>query len=198
MTTTRLRSVIAGPERFPPQRNVKVLAKPSAQSDVPLVPEVGERLRLVWRVEVHREPHVEEERHAQRHVGITAEVPIDLKRVAEGPHPGGERRQMIFRVEHHVGPNSEVVRECNLLEKTNREKEEPCADIVAVDALVLAVRELRHHLRVMHDWSRDQLRKEGNEQAVAPKIYVSDLLLIKVGKKGDLLKGNERDAKGQQ
>ena len=64
------------------QRYVDVVANPTGQRDVPTAPEVGDARRPVRRVEVEREVESQQERDADGHVAVAAEVAIDLQGVA--------------------------------------------------------------------------------------------------------------------
>ncbi len=68
------------------ERNVEIVAQPERERDVPAPPEVLEVERGVRPPEVDREPEAEQQGDADGHVGVPAEVRVDL----DGVPPDGE------------------------------------------------------------------------------------------------------------
>lgn len=69
------------------ERNVKVVPEPSGERDVPPPSEFGDRAGDVRVVEVFQKVEPEHAAQANRHVGVTGEVEIDLQRVAQHAEP---------------------------------------------------------------------------------------------------------------
>ena len=67
--------------------DVEIVAKPGGEGDMPSSPEVGEGRCAVGGIEVLREDEAEHEAEADRHIGVAAEVEVDLHGVAEGAEP---------------------------------------------------------------------------------------------------------------
>ena len=78
----------AGVHPVATQRNVEVVAHPTAQRDVPALPELGDGARDVGVVEVFRELKSHHPPQANGHVGVAREVEINLKSVGQCPQPG--------------------------------------------------------------------------------------------------------------
>src|SRR5205814_9860318 len=81
----------AEPAPVSAERNVKIFAQPGGERDVPAPPEIGDRFRAIRRIEVFRENKTEHEAEPDRHVGVTAEIEINLERITDGAEPGVER-----------------------------------------------------------------------------------------------------------
>src|SRR6476660_8755282 len=68
-------------------RNVKIFAQPRGKRDVPASPEIGDRLRQIRRIKIFCENESEHQAKSDRHVGVTAEIEINLKRIRERSEP---------------------------------------------------------------------------------------------------------------
>ena len=73
------------------QRYIQVIAQPGRERDMPAPPEFGDRRRQIGRVEVLRQYEPEHETETDRHVGVAAEIEVDLKRVGGHAVPRIER-----------------------------------------------------------------------------------------------------------
>jgi hypothetical protein len=89
------------------ERYVEVVAQPARQRHVPAPPEIAQRQRHVGTIEVLRQLVAEQQREADRHVGIAREVAVDLRREAvEGERELRGRvrvRVAVDRVDHAPG-----------------------------------------------------------------------------------------------
>src|SRR6266545_8240433 len=72
-------------------RNVKIFAQPRGKRDVPTPPEIGDRLREIRRIKIFSENETEHQAEPNRHVGVTAEIEINLERIRERSEPRVER-----------------------------------------------------------------------------------------------------------
>ena len=77
----------------PAERDVQVVAQPRGERDVPAVPELGDGLREVGRVEILREHEPEHQTETDGHVGVAAEVEVDLERVCCDAVPRFDRTE---------------------------------------------------------------------------------------------------------
>ena len=180
------------------QGDVEVVAQKARQRHVPAAPEVDDGRGLVRRIEVQRQTDAEQQGKADRHIRVSGEVEIDLRRVGERAEPGihhpeGERfrqhESAVRRRRHAVGDQ-------HLLRQTAGEKCQPF-EHQGETQCSLAAEELRHHLAVMQHRAGDQVRKESDEQQVGAKRFLGFALRIGVDQVGDLRKGVERDAQRQ-
>ena len=73
------------------ERDIEVIAQVAAERHMPPAPEILDVQRLVGRIEIDRQPDVEQERSPDRHVTIAAEIEIELERVGEAGRPGAEK-----------------------------------------------------------------------------------------------------------
>src|SRR5262249_54540253 len=72
-------------------RNVKISAQPRGKRDVPAPPKISDRLREIRRIKIFRENEPEHQAKPDRHVGVTAEIEINLERIRERSEPSVER-----------------------------------------------------------------------------------------------------------
>src|SRR6266542_1777850 len=72
-------------------RNVKIFAQPRGKRDVPAPPEISDRLREIRRIKIFSENETEHQAEPNRHVGVTAEIEINLERIRERSEPRVER-----------------------------------------------------------------------------------------------------------
>ncbi len=152
-----------------PERDVEVVAQPERQRHVPAAPEVARRHRLVRAVEVLGQLDPEQPPEADRHVGVAAEVEVDLERVAEQAEPrargveaGGQRQQRVDQV-------AEAVRDQHLLAEPHAEEEDALPP-ARVDAGPGDARELRDELVVARERARHQVREEAHEAGEAHEV----------------------------
>ena len=180
------------------QRDVEIILQPRGERDVPPAPKLGNRGRLVGRVEVDVEPEAQEERQPDGHVGIAREVAIDLQGVAIDAHQvleaGIERR----RVEHTVNEiETDIVRDHRLLHQATEDEEKSLAKRLAGHQRIAV--DLRDEIACPHDRSRHQLGEKGDvEEVIDPSAERLDPPPVDVDHVADALEGEERDADGQE
>ena len=75
------------------QRKIHIGLQKTAQGHVPPFPEILHGYRPVWRVEVFRDLNPEHLSHSDGHIGVTAEVKVQLQRIAHCCHEGCRRIQ---------------------------------------------------------------------------------------------------------
>ena len=81
------------PSRLPPQGEIDVALQSPAQSDVPPAPEDADAFGLVGGAEIEGNVDIEELSQAHGHIGIAAEIEIDLEGIGQGCSPGGPEAQ---------------------------------------------------------------------------------------------------------
>lgn len=69
------------------KRDIHIVTEPAAKGNVPSAPELRQGSREVGMVEVGVKVEAEQLRHADGHVGIAAEVEVELKRIADRAEP---------------------------------------------------------------------------------------------------------------
>ena len=179
------------------ERNVQILAQETRQGHVPALPELPNVRRVIRRVEIHRHLDVEHARGAERHVGITAEVEVDLQRVRQYGEPGAERRERLGMIEAHRGDRRERVGDAHLLHQSDHQQEQPRRKMERLRSLVRWRGELRHHLAVVQDRSGQQMREKAHEQRVVEQARLFRLAATDVDEVCDLGEGEEADAQRQ-
>ena len=180
------------------QRDVEVVAQPCAQGDVPPVPEVGNRHRLVGVVEVDVKPESHEQCQAYRHVAVAREVAIDLQSISIGTQQVLQSAELHGRVEdplHKV--DADVVADDSFLEQACDHKPESQSQHLArnLDGTV----HLRDEIAGAHDGSCHQLGEERHIEGIVEQV-VDGLYLTPVHVDGvaQRLEGEERYAHGQE
>ena len=91
----------------------------------------------------------------------------------------------------------DAVGEHRFLEEPDEEDGEADRNVVPPHAVGFGSGELRHHLGVVQDRPRDQVRKVGDEERVVHEVVLAHLALRCVGQVSDLREGIERDAQRQ-
>ena len=138
-----------------PQRDVEIVPQPGGEREVPPPPEFGDRLALVGGVEVLGKDPAEHQPQADRHVGIGAEVEVDLEGVGADAIPGVERRGGA-RVEDGVGHLAAGIGQENLLGQSQREEGDAAGEFLE---RVRPLEELVGHILEADDRPSHQLRK---------------------------------------
>jgi hypothetical protein len=131
---------------------------------VPPPPELDRAGGPVGTVEIPGQVDPENARQSERHVGIGAEVEVDLEAETYDRSPGLEGMQARGIVEVSVHPRGEAVRDDRLLRETEREQEQARAH--AVDVEVVLSEKLWLKDPVPDDRPCDQVREEGDEERV--------------------------------
>ncbi len=179
------------------QRDIEVVAQPERERHVPAPPEVARRRGLVRAVEVLRQLDAEEPAEADGHVGVAAEVEVDLERVAEQAEPGlrGVERQR--RGEHRVDEVAETVRDQDLLAEPHAEQQDALAPARG-DAGAGDAGELGDELVMAREGARDQVREEAHEPGEPDEVALRrSLAAPHVDDVGERLEGVEADARRQ-
>src|SRR5436853_2909674 len=81
------------------ERNVKIIAEPARETDVPAMPEVGNARREIRETKIDGQLVTEEARGSDGHVGVTGKIAIDLDRVEQHRDPRARCREIPRRVE---------------------------------------------------------------------------------------------------
>ena len=83
----KVADAFCGADAAAAERNIDIVPEPAAKRDMPAPPEFCQRGGAVRILEVRIKIKAEELYHADRHVGIAAEVKIKLKRIAQRAEP---------------------------------------------------------------------------------------------------------------
>ena len=104
----------AGAAPISAKRNVKIVAQPAGEADVPAMPEIGNVLLEVGEVEIERELVAQESRAGDRHVGVPGKIAINLDGVKEHADPGADCRVVFGFCKILVGQGRDAVGEDEL------------------------------------------------------------------------------------
>ena len=180
------------------QRDIQIVAQEARQRDVPAAPEVDDRGGFVGRIEIDRQDNAKHVGQAIGHVGIGRKIEIQLEGVGQRPGPGFEHAQvLVMLVEHGADKARHAIGKDDLLEQADGKESQPHHQPATVKHMRGRLRKLRHHLLVMQDGTGDQVRKIGDEQAIAFRLIILDLAGVAVDQVGNLGKGEKRYADRQ-
>ena len=126
---------------------------------MPAMPELRHRTRLVGRIEVLREHESEHQPEADCHVGVAAEIEVDLKRVGRDAVPGFERTERAG-VERKIGDLAARVRQEHLFRQAEGEERDAPGELRCRMRPPL---ELVRDLGEPDDRAGDQLREHRHE-----------------------------------
>ena len=162
---------------------------------MPASPVLRDTARDVRIVEVLQELEPEDEAQSDRHVGVPAEVVVDLEGVADRAQPGGHAIQLLDRLrENFVGHSSQGVSDENLLGETHDEAFHTVRHLLEVHRAAL---KLVGYIVILDDRARHQLREEGYIERKLVDVFLRlDLLPINIHHVADGLKGIEGNANG--
>src|SRR5216110_1355787 len=98
---------------------------------MPAAPELADIDRLIGRIEVERQPHAEQARQSDRHVGVAGKIEIDLQRVGERRRPTVDQAVRLYAlgVEHRAHIGRKIVGEYDFLEQAEREYRQTDSEI---------------------------------------------------------------------
>src|SRR5436853_6100367 len=81
------------------ERNVKIIAQPARETDVPAMPEVGNVRREIRETKIDWQLVTEQTDGRDRQVRVTGKIAIDLDRVEEDGNPRAWHREIPRRIE---------------------------------------------------------------------------------------------------
>ena len=176
------------------ERDVEVFAQPGGERDVPAPPEVGDGFGAVRSVEIFREDEAEHEAESDRHVGVAAEVEVDLERVARHADPCFERAAR-ERVECGVGDLSARVREEDFFCQPHEEERGAAREFFTRER---ALAELFGEEGELQDRSGDEVREHRDEAGEINEVgHRLRVAAIHVNDVAERLKRVEADAERQ-
>ena len=178
------------------QREVEVILEPRGQADVPAVPEIAQARGRVGVVEVQHHPEAHQQGDAAGHVGVAAEVEVDL------PAERHRRQEQRRRLEQArvavdlVDVLGQVVGQRHLLEEADEEQRQAVGDVLPRDRRRSL--ELRQQVVGALDRPGHQLGEERDERQEPHEAALGlDDALVGVDGVAHRLERVERDADGQ-
>ncbi len=181
-------------EAITPEGDVEVITQPRGKGDVPATPEVGQGSCEVGRVEIFREDEAEHEAKADGHVGVSAEVEVDLHRVTDSAEPcvGGSP---LGSVEGDVSDVSAGVRQNDFFGESEEEKERAAREMAGG---FRAVAELVREEGELEDGARNKVREHRGEAGEIDEVFHRCCVAtIDVDDVTQCLEGVETDAEGE-
>ncbi len=164
---------------------------------MPAPPELGNSAGNIGIVEVLHKLESKHPSQPDGHVGISAEIKIDLQRIGDNSNPCCQDRKASDLHSLHRGVNhAEIVGEQHLFRQPFDEKLRPQSEARQCDAALL---ELRFDIRITDNRPGNELREHGDIQAEADEVFLYlDLAPIDVEDIGEGLKGIKRDSDGER
>lgn len=137
---------------------------------MPSAPEFIDCKCLVGRVEVKWQVDVQHLSHADSHVGVTAEIKVNLNGIGKSNHKGVGGVKGGYIGVSPVCNIADYVGYQDLFGKTQGESIQTLCKVVPVKALFRRVAKLRHKLIVGNNGTCNQLGEEGYEAGVVDKV----------------------------
>ena len=81
------------------ERNIKVVAEPAAEGDVPATPELRDACGDIRIVEVFGKTEAENASESYRHIGIPGKIEIDVQHICRGVQPIKQHGFLAVRLE---------------------------------------------------------------------------------------------------
>ena len=176
------------------ERDVKVIAEPCGERQVPPPPEFRDRLRAVRRIEVLREHESEHQTEADRHVRVAGKIEIDLECIRDRAVPGVETAQ-VARVERGVSDLAARIRQQDLLRHAEHEERGAAREFLPGER---AVAELVRHILEPDNRAGYELREHRNITRVIDEIgHDLRVAAVHVDHVAHALERVETDAKRQ-
>src|SRR5215469_2325006 len=154
---------------------------------MPAPPVIDDVERTKGGVEVERQLDSEQPRSAERHLGISREVEIELELEGDRPLPGGEE---IERLARGGGVVDARYNRCKMVGE-NHLLEQPEHEVTRLDRKRERTLDLRENLAVVSNRPGQELRKKHDEEAIFEKIVLGDSAAAGVDEIGDLLERKE-------
>ena len=124
---------------------------------MPALPQAADRGRDEGTIEIERKPGPEHRGKSDRHVGVAAEIAIDLNREADNGEPRGQcARGQILRIDRR-NHGRQLVREHQLLDEPEREDRQRRRK--SAQRRGGGILELRNEFIRTNDGARDQVRE---------------------------------------
>ncbi len=177
------------------QRKIKIISQPVGKADVPAPPEIGDILSRVRHIEVRRQLDGEQQRRADRYVGVAGKIVIELQGVGIDGNQclgaGVQLGQIEDAVDQIV---SQVIGDEELLGESQRDEKQRPAAVRRRERLVLLF-ELGNQSGDASDGSGERRGEERNRRQVG-EIAGSRLGVpaVDVDGVGERLKRVEGDA----
>ena len=162
---------------------------------MPAPPEIGDAAAQIRIAEILREAEAQHPAEADGHVGIAAEVKIELQRVPDQPQPRGQHRQRSKIAPDPRDQPRQRVGQQRLFRQPDGEAEATIRHVLYAGR---ALRQCRLQLMIRHDRAHDQLREQGQIQPQAQEVFLRGRLLpVDVDEIADRVEGIERHAERQ-
>jgi len=175
------------------QGNIHIIPEEAAQGNVPPAPEFCNAFGDVGVVEVFQELKAEDPAHTDGHIGIAAEIEVDLEGICHSHQPAACKGQCaIGQFIHH---HTTGVGQKNLFGKAD---EEPHIAPVNILGAVTALIQACGNIGIVDDGTGDQLGEEADiQQKVQKALLHAHFAAVHIYGIGQHLEGVEGDTNGQ-
>ena len=145
------------------QGNIHIVPEPGAQGDVPPPPEFSDALGGVGVVKVFQKAEAKHLPQTDGHVGVSGEIIVELKAVAQRPQPGhGGGEDGGVTGKHPVGHHRHLVCQKDFFGKTDQKPGTPGGKIRPG---LHAVVNLVGYVGILYNGARNELGEEGDIEA---------------------------------
>ena len=176
------------------QRDVHIVPEEGAEGNMPPAPELRDTFGDIGIVEILEKAETENAAHADGHVGIAAEIEIDLEGVGNCHEPAAPEGH-IARGHQLIGDDAAGVGQQHLLGKADEKSQEAFVHILGPDLTAL---QCRFNVGVIDDGAGNQLGEETHiHQKPSVTALHRHLAAVHIHRIGQHLKGVEGDADGQ-
>ena len=142
------------------ERDIEVVAQPAGERHVPAPPEILDRDGGIGAVEVLREGDAEQQGDADRHIGVAAEIGVNLHGVAVDRQQRLRRAVLPRQREDRIDDRRrDIAGDDHFLEEAEGDQPGRAARLLPVHRLRSP--QLRDELRRAHDRPGDEMGEEG-------------------------------------
>ena len=179
------------------KRNVDIFPEPGTQGDMPSSPEVGNTLGNIGIIEVSHKFKAKHLSEAYCHIGVAAEVKIDLHGVSQTADPGGEHRPVTGSDSYNgIKGHTDVICQQHFFAKAPKEPGHTLAEFVKTE---ISFHKLCINICIPDNRAGDQLWKHGHIGSEVDKIFLyRDLSFVYINNIGERLEGIERNTYRQR
>ena len=175
------------------QRDIHIVTEPAGQRHVPAPPELGHRAADVRIVEVFEKLEAKHLAKANRHIGVTGKVVVNLQRIGRRTKPRQQKRQLIGWTEPN--PIRDLCEHVGQQHLFGQPVNKPVDALGKARHRMCALRDLVVHITVAHNRPGNQLWEHRNVQRERKRVFLRPrLTAVHVNHIAERLKGVKRDA----
>ena len=164
---------------------------------MPALPEFPNIKALIRRIEIHGNADIKHEANTGGHITVSREVEIQLEGIANSNKPRLCGIERVCGAKSGIYRNGKCIGNNDFFEQSPGESEQARGKGFASKVTVFRIGKLRNDFTVKNNRTGNQLREKSHKQGIIQKVIFGDSVCIAVNDVGKLLKGKERNTKGQ-